>query len=817
MSQTVLAEQSAVFAVIASGSATIAYQWYEDGKAISGATASSYTVSKAPYVMSGAQFSVAVSTPSETLTSQTAILTVNPITPDLAFAPIAAQVVGGASFPVSATSLSKGEITYSVLSGPATIFGSMVTLTDAGSVVISATQAPSGDYSAATASAALAAAASVSVSSITPANQTMGPGRQAFAATASGGLTDGIKWSATSGSFVDNVWTSPVNAGKYTITATSADDPTKSASTTITISPPVITRQPASASICSNGNATLSVGAMYDRTYQWARNGTPLNGATGATYLIAGANAALDAGAYTVSVSNPAGSVTSATATMAVGSSIVSDPSNASAAVGQTATFSVAAAGKSPFSFQWFRTPSQGSGGDPIAGAVSDSYTTPTLSTSNNSDRYFAAVTDSCGTTVASTAAILSVHTNNVSPTIITQPLGQTVPAGGAASFSVVASGTPTLTYQWYRVPEGEDAGAPIPGVTAASYRLPSSATTIQNDQDAYYVTVTNSFGEAASLRAVLTVDAGITILQQPVSLNVNVGDTATFSVSATSALPLTYQWYQAPSGSDTFSPVPSATNATYTVPSAPASLSGSTYYVIVSNGVTASVQSGSAALFVGQLTGVNSCPSWNLIGDATFIGNCSYQLTESQPTLEGEIVWPTLISTANIQLSFTIATSESSPTPADGFAVVLGDPSLGATPTSIGFAGEGLGARGIPGLVIAFDDFENDWNGSDFPQDPQVPYLGVGRGDALWENPYFLVSTNIPPLADPSGQTISHDYVLHIVNGHMTVAIDGTQVLSGDVNVPPVAYLYATASTGASWEKTVISNISAVVSSASQ
>jgi hypothetical protein len=45
---------------------------------------------------------------------------------------------------------------------------------------------------------------------------------------------------------------------------------------------------------------------------------------------------------------------------------------------------------------------------------------------------------------------------------------------------------------------------------------------------------------------------------------------------------------------------------------------------------------------------------------------------------------------------------------------------------------------------------------------------------------------------------------------------MDGGEVFSGYVDVPPIAYLYATSSTGMFWERTVISKISAVVSSPS-
>ena len=782
---------------------------------ISGATSASLTLAKAPYNISGSQFTVKVSNSSNTLMSQAATLTVNPLLPNLAFAPIGSHRVGDASFPVFASSPSGGAITYSILSGPAVIAGSIVTVTGLGNVSVGAMQAAMGDYSAAVGSTMFAVVENVSVSSITPANQTIGPGQETFTATSLGGLTNGLNWTASEGSFVGNLWTSPNVAGQYLIKATSVDDTTKSASTTITISPPVITRQPASQNACSSGTATLSVGAIYDRTYQWSRNGAALNGATGLTYFISGADGSLDAGAYTVSVSNPAGSVTSNSVTLSVGSQITLNPVSLTVAGTGTATFSTAVVGKSPFTYQWYRIAPGGLNGTPIEGAVSDVYTTPSISGANNGDQYYVVIVDGCGTTLTSTSATLSVNASNVPPTIITQPISQNIPSGGTAIFSVVASGTPTLNYQWYQIPIGSDAGTLIAGATSSSYTLPESATGPRDDQDAYYVTVTNGFGEAASQRAVLTVGAGITIERQPNSVYTDIGDSVTFSVLATSTLPLSYQWYQAAPGTSTFTAIPGADEPTYTLQSAEVSMSSATYYVIISNGVTASVQSDTAALFVGSPSGIDPCASWNLIGDATEIGNCSYRLTESAPFQSGEIVWPTPVSTANLQLSFTVVTSNATYTPADGFAIVLGDPSLGATITSQGLDGEGLGARGIPGVVIAFDDYLNPANSVfDWPQDPQVPYLGVGRSENdLWENPYFNVNTSIPPLADPSGLPVSHDYVVLIARSHVTVTMDGIQVFSGQINIPPVAYLYATSSTGTFWETTTISNISAIAS----
>jgi len=70
-------------------------------------------------------------------------------TPVITFA-VPNTTFGDAPFTVSATSNSTGAFTYSVVSGPATISGSTVTLTGSGTVVLSAMQAASGNYSAAT-------------------------------------------------------------------------------------------------------------------------------------------------------------------------------------------------------------------------------------------------------------------------------------------------------------------------------------------------------------------------------------------------------------------------------------------------------------------------------------------------------------------------------------------------------------------------------------------------------------------------------------------------------------------------------------------
>ena len=813
VNQTVTVGQTATFSVTATGTGPLTYQWYVNGVPINGATSSIYTTPPTTLGQSGSVYTVVVSNSVGSVMSTGATLTVQVIppiagslVPSNATPPYNSSVMlvpsfSGGTAVVGSTGVGSSDITASAASG-----GSYPTptLTSAKTYTLTVTS-PQGTVVSTT---CVVTPTPVTITPIVPANQTTAPGQLTFTATATGGSTNGLTWTASTGTFSGNVWTSPTVPGTYTITATSVDEPSVSVSTTSTISGPTITTQPVSQHVCSGSSIVLSVTASYAASYQWNLDGTPIPGATSSTYTISPA-APVNAGNYTVTVTNGAASVTSAVATIAVGSQITSNPVSVNILPTQTAVFSVAAKGLSPFTYQWYQIPSGSASGSAIPGATSNMYTTPPVDASYNGAQYYATVTDSCGTTpLTSTSATLTVTAGNSSPTIIIQPVGESVAPGTTATFNVVASGTPVLSYQWYVIPVGQTTGVAVAGATADSYTVPSSATAIGDDQNQYYVVVTNAYGQAVSQPATLAVGSGILITQQPVTQYVDLGSPATFQVAATSNLPLTYQWYEAVPGSSTFTAIPGATSPTYTSGPAASTDSGSVLYVVVSNGVTASVTSVSAGLFVGTLQGIpNLCNSnWSPLGNAMAEAGCSYQLTAATGDQIGLLVWPNLISTGDIQLSFTMTLSNPSTLPADGFTVVFGDPSLGATPTSEGAQGMGLGAKGIPGTVFGFDTYHN-------AGDPPVPYVGVGRGEAaLFENPWFNVNTSIPVLV-ASGMTISHDYAISIEQGQMTVTLDGVQVMSGSVTIPAVAYFYITASTGGSYEQAVISNVSATIS----
>jgi O-glycosyl hydrolase len=184
---------------------------------------------------------------------------------------------------------------------------------------------------------------------------------------------------------------------------------------------------------------------------------------------------------------------TAGTAPTATAPAITTQPANQSVTAGATATFSVAASGTAPFTYQWRK------GGAAISGATAATYSTPATTTADSGSVFSVVVTNSAGSATSGNAT-LTVTAATVAPAITTQPASQSVTAGATATFSVAASGTAPFTFQWTKN------GAAIAGATAATYTTP--ATTTADSGSVFAAKVTNSAGSATSANATLTVTA---------------------------------------------------------------------------------------------------------------------------------------------------------------------------------------------------------------------------------------------------------------------------------------------------------------------
>jgi choice-of-anchor C domain-containing protein len=161
-------------------------------------------------------------------------------------------------------------------------------------------------------------------------------------------------------------------------------------------------------------------------------------------------------------------------------------------------------------------------------------------------------------------------------PQIVTQPQSRPAVPGGSATFSVTAVGTTNLSYQW------RFDSASIAGATGSSFTLTNAQT---NAAGSYSVVVSNVVNTVTSAPAVLTLQSAPFILTPPANQAVNLGKTATFSVSAGGAAPLTYQWFVGGV------PIAKATGSTLAVTATKLANEGN-YTVVVSNslGTTSTV-----------------------------------------------------------------------------------------------------------------------------------------------------------------------------------------------------------------------------------
>jgi hypothetical protein len=204
--------------------------------------------------------------------------------------------------------------------------------------------------------------------------------------------------------------------------------------------------------------------------------------------------------------------------------SISSQPSSQTVCDGSPVSFDVSASGGgSILSYQWFRNSVA------IPGANSAVLNLSAASSASAGD-YHVRVSSPCDVEM-SASAVLTV---NDPPSLIGQPLPVTVCAGGGASFSVSATASGVLTYQWQRN------SVDIPGATTSSLSFTQA---LPSDAGDYRAIVTSNGCASESSSATLTVlESPSVVVQPPSSLTPCPADNVQVPIVAQGGQ-LSYQW----------------------------------------------------------------------------------------------------------------------------------------------------------------------------------------------------------------------------------------------------------------------------------
>jgi hypothetical protein len=449
---------------------------------------------------------------------------------------------------------------------------------------------------------------------VQPASQTVCNGGTAtFTAAASGTPTPSVQWQVSTnggGTFSDIpgansgtltfIANASQNANQYRARFTNvAGTATTNAAILTVTSPPVVTTNPLTQTICAGSSVTFTAASTPSAPVQWqVSTGGPFTDIPGATStsLTFVTTAADNGKQYRAVFTNACGTATttSASLTVNVAPAVTSHPANVTVCAGATASFTVAGSGTPAPTVQW--QVNSGSGFNDIPGATSLTLSFSTVA-ADNGKQYRAVLTNSCGT-ATSNAATLTVNT---APAVTTNPLTQIVCAGASVSFTAAASASPAATVQW-QVDTGSGFNN-IPGATATTLTFTALAGQSGNQ---YRAVFTNTCGTATTTAATLTVNVAPIVTTNPLPQTVCAGGTATFTAAASGTPAPTVQW-QVDSGSG-FNDIPGATSGTLSFATAAAD-NGKQYRAVFTNSC-GTATSTAAALRVDTLPVVSTDPS---------------------------------------------------------------------------------------------------------------------------------------------------------------------------------------------------------------
>lgn len=370
-----------------------------------------------------------------------------------------------------------------------------------------------------------------------------------------------------------------VNAGNYTVVATGANNCSSSATASVTVNAnPVVTVNPSAIAICANSAVSLNAQSTGLAPLSYAWSGP--NGFAATTQEITIANAqAINAGIYTVVVTDANGCTGSGTSTLTVNPNPTAaiNPVSVVICAGQSTQLTAQTTGSATYLWS-----------GPNGFSSTDQTIVLNNLQANNAGSYSVTITDTNGCSSDATALV----TVNANPIITITPDAAVICEGQSTTFTANAVGTSPFTYSWV----GPDSFASTQqAITITNAQLINSGT--------YTVTITDGNDCSSTSNAELAVNGIPTATVEPTT--VCAGSEAVLSAIVSGASTVTYAW----SGPNGFT----ADTQTITLPNAQQINAGD--YTVIVTAVGCSLTATATATIT-----VNSLPTVNVTSSQTII-----------------------------------------------------------------------------------------------------------------------------------------------------------------------------------------------------
>ncbi len=193
---------------------------------------------------------------------------------------------------------------------------------------------------------------------------------------------------------------------------------------------------------------------------------------------------------------------------------ILWQPASQSIIIGSPVSFQVAAAGTTPFTFQWRRN-----------GSNLLTATTAVLSVTNvqatDAGSYSVVVANPYGSATSLDAVLIPLPSP---PVLNLQPQPQSAFCGDSATFRVSAEGAPPLGYQWFFQ------GTLLSNATQASLTL---SNVVPTQAGGYWVVITNIYGSVTSVVASLDVPVDPSLITSALTASAKQGSAFNYTITA--------------------------------------------------------------------------------------------------------------------------------------------------------------------------------------------------------------------------------------------------------------------------------------------